>query len=348
MEKLERYAQQIKLPSIGINGQEKLQQARVLCVGAGGLASPLLLYLAAAGVGSLGIIDDDRVELSNLQRQILYTTNDIGKKKAAQAKQALSNLNHHVNVSVHPYRITHSNVEEIISHYDIIADCSDNFTTRYLINDACFKLSKPFVFASIHQFSGQCATIYPQKGCFRCLFPNSPGVEGLPRCDMGGVIGVLPGLLGVIQATEVLKYILGIGELLIGRFVSIDILSLQWSEFNWSQDPNCALCMLDQLENVSEEISVTELKDKIQNSNSLFLLDVRTPEEHAMFNIGGKLIPLQELSERLNELNREDDIIIYCHLGQRSLSALELLKKAHFSRVRSLAGGLRAWQNQSS
>lgn len=347
-DELARYAQQIKLPLIGIDGQTKLRKARVLCVGAGGLASPLLLYLAAAGVGFLGIIDDDRVEVSNLQRQILYNTNDIGKMKATQAQQTLSTLNPHVDITIYPYRMTHSNAEEIISKYDIIADCSDNFTTRYLINDACFRANKPVVFASIHQFRGQCSTIYPHQGCFRCLFPNIPEVEALPRCDVGGVLGVLPGLLGTIQATEVLKYIIGMGELLIGRFLSIDVLSLQWSEFSWSKNPDCELCVHDRIKHVCEEISVAELKDRMQGSTPPFLLDVRTSKEHAIFNIGGMLIPLQELPERLHELNSQAEIVVYCHLGQRSLHAIELLKKAHFSHVRSLAGGLKAWQNQSS
>lgn len=348
-DELARYAHQIKLSEIGLEGQMILKNTRVLCVGAGGLASPLLLYLAAAGVGTIGIVDDDKVEVSNLQRQILYTTENIGTKKISNAKQHLTALNPHINVTMHDTRLHSTNAEDLIAQYDIVADCSDNFATRYLINDTCFQLNKPFVFASIYQFSGQCALFSRKhKMCFRCLFPALPKSQELPNCDLGGVLGVLPGLLGTIQATEILKYVLNIGESLLGRLLYIDILKMSFTTFTLSPNPECELCHHGIANDSPDEISVYELQKKLDAEENIFLLDVRTAEEHCLYNIGGTLIPLDQLLERLHELNRHDDIVVYCHLGQRSLSAALLLKKANFHSVRSLAGGLKSWQNQLS
>lgn len=347
-DELARYSQQIKLLNIGMEGQTTLKNASVLCIGAGGLASPLLLYLAAAGVGTIGIVDDDKVELSNLQRQVLYQTKDIGQPKPQMAKETLYQLNPHIHVNLYPARLSPNNAKTWIAKYDMVVDCSDNFTTRYLVNDTCYRLNKPFVFASINQFAGQCATFIGQKSpCFRCLFPAAPSPDLVPDCNTAGVLGVLPGLLGMIQATEVLKYLLGMGELLIGRLLCVDALSMRFKEYTFRKNNDCLLCVHDSVD-LPPLISAKELQVLLKDNKKMILVDVRTPSERDVFHIGGKLIPLAELPGRLTELNPDDDIIVYCHLGQRSLLALDILKKASFSRVRSLEGGVKAWQNLSS
>jgi molybdopterin/thiamine biosynthesis adenylyltransferase/rhodanese-related sulfurtransferase len=348
-----RYSQQIKLSEIGLAGQIKLKQARVLCIGAGGLASSLLLYLAAAGVGTIGIVDDDKIELSNLQRQILYNTNHIGSKKIEVASQVIADLNPELDILSYPVRLNTTNAQELISLYDIVVDCSDNFATRYIVNDICYSLNKPFVFASIFQFKGQCSLFTGNRGpCYRCLFPMHSVSTILPDCSEGGVLGVLPGILGVIQATEALKYLLNLGELLTGRLLTVNILTMQFREFKISRDPECQVCQSDDQKKVAygaanDIISVEELRKQLEKDNNLTLLDVRSLEEREEYHIGGEIIPLPELASRLAELNPLDNIVVYCHLGQRSLYAVELLKKAKFHSVKSLAGGLKAWQNQS-
>ncbi len=359
-QELKRYSQHLKLKEIGIEGQEKLKSARVLCVGAGGLGSPLLLYLAAAGVGTIGIIDDDRIELSNLQRQILYDVHQLGSLKAEVASEKLKALNPDIELNIYTDRFTLENGSELIQQYDIVADCSDNFTTRYLINDLCFNLKKPFVSASISQFKGQLAFYSGQEGpCYRCLFPAPPESHLISSCEEEGVLGVLPGLLGTLQATEVLKYFLGIGDLLVGRFLVIDALEFSFREFQFSQNTDCEICsqeksaeeLFKQYFCCSEQelkpkmISVQELKAWLDRSSDCVLLDVRTLEEHQEFNLGGTWIPLKELPNRLKELDSNQTIVVYCRLGNRSLKAAQILMKAHFTSVQMLEGGVEAWKN---
>ena len=347
---LQQYDQQIKLSEIGIEGQLKLKQARVLCVGAGGLGCPLLQYLTAAGVGTLGIIDFDRVERSNLHRQILYAASDIGKPKALVAKARLSAQNPEIIIHTHTEKLTLSNARELIDQYDIVADCSDNFTTRYLINDVCTQLNKPTVFASIAKFEGQCA-VFLRKGdpCLRCVFPHPELVEA-PNCSESGVLGVLPGLLGVIQANEILKWILKTGESLSKKLLTLNCLTMEFKKFQITQNPECKTCVLKQpvtLLNLPDNclkeasISLIALKEKLQKENKIFLLDVRSVEERDTYHMGGVLIPLPELENRLSELKRDDEIVVYCHSGKRSLQAVALLKENHFQTVSYLEGGCR-------
>jgi len=358
---LSRYAKHIKLAHIGLDGQIKLKQARVLCVGAGGLGSPLLLYLAAAGVGTIGIVDDDVVQLDNLQRQILYQSNHVDVKKVLQAKNQLNALNPHIHIEIYPQRLTLANAAELITQYDIVADCSDNFATRYLVNDVCFYLKKPFVSASISQFEGQCTFFLGSEApCYRCLFPALPAMQTMVDCATAGVLGVLPGILGTIQATEILKWILQIGDLLTGRLLMIDALKMQFREIQFQKNPECELCVykkpLDLLAlpescDSLNGISVQELKAWFDSNKDIQLLDVRTAQENEMNNIGGILIPLSELSHRLNELNTQKPIVVYCQSGKRSLQALKILSERDFKSIRYLQGGLNEWdriRNQTS
>lgn len=347
-EELNRYSQHIKLLDIGLTGQTKLKAARVLCVGAGGLGSPLLLYLAAAGVGSLGIIDDDTVALSNLQRQILYSTDEIGTQKVLAAKEKILALNPNINVEIYAEKLTLNNAKEIFSQYDIIADCSDNFATRYLVNDICFLVKKPFVGASIAKFSGQCAVFLGTEGpCFRCIFPEEPSADFIPNCNENGVLGVLPGLLGVIQANEIIKWILGIGELLTKKLLIVDLLSMQFRTLAFSQEANCQTCVQRRITVMPaiENISVTDLKKLLESDSHFSLLDVRTVAEHQAGNLGGKLIPLNELPARIAELNSEEMIIVYCHSGPRSIHAAKILNDFNFKSVKFLSGGFAEWSN---
>jgi len=323
-------------------------------VGAGGLASPLLLYLAAAGIGTLGIIDNDAVELSNLSRQVLYQSQHQQSQKVVVAQQQLAALNPHIKIHVYPERFTSQNAEAMVSQYDIVADCTDNFISRYWINDVCFLLDKPFVFASIAQYEGQCTIFLGKSGpCYRCLFPCTAAFTPVANCSEGGVLGVLPGMLGVIQATEIIKFILQVGESLAGRLLWIDLSNMQFREIHYAADPACELCGRQRSEHLTYppevcfmncEISPQELQRRLQNKENLFLLDVRTEEEHRSYNIGGILIPLAELPRRLQELNPDLEIITYCRSGGRSMQALELLKHAGFKSVQSLAGGIMAVQ----
>jgi molybdopterin/thiamine biosynthesis adenylyltransferase/rhodanese-related sulfurtransferase len=347
---LQRYTQQLKLDEIGIEGQLKLKQARVLCIGAGGLGSPLLLYLAASGIGTLGIVDSDVVELSNLHRQVLYRQTDIGLPKAQCAKTHLTGLNPEIQIEAHVTTLDAHNSDELLGQYDIIADCSDNFATRYLINEVCFTLNKPSVFASIDRFEGQCSLFAGQgHPCLRCLFPSLD--NNIPNCNEGGVLGVLPGLLGILQANEILKWILNLGTPLSERLLTLNMLSLEFRQFQINRNLDCAFCVWGQsMEtstpscNVQYSISPEILKAKLQAKEKIVLLDVRSIEEHAAYNMGGILIPLPELSNRLAELNPNDTIVIYCQSGGRSLQALDRLKEAHFQHVQYLKGGLVAWQ----
>lgn len=350
-----RYAQQIKLPEIGLEGQKKLKQARVLCIGLGGLGSPLLLYLAAAGVGKLGIVDADHVELTNLHRQILYRSQDLNQSKAILAKQQLLALNPSIEVQAYPEKLTPNNVDEFLRQYDIIADGSDNFATRYLIHDSCFKFNKPYVYASAGQFTGYCAIFHAnaaaENSCLRCLFPNTT-YKSNANCATEGVIGVLPGLLGILQATEIIKWILKIGSSLVKHLLTVDLLTMTFKKIHLHKNPDCQLCVYRELaeepiaERVSSEtlpfkdyaISAQQLIHLLQKNNTS-LIDVRTAAEHKAQNIGGQLIPILELPDRLNELNVNHTIILYCHSGKRSLAALKLLLAAGFTSVNYLKNG---------
>jgi len=350
-----RYSQQIKLAEIGLQGQEKLKNARVLCVGLGGLGSPLLLYLAAAGVGTLGIVDDDIVELSNLQRQILYRSPQVALQKTVAARTQLLEINPTIQVHSYNEKLTEQNAAELIKQYDIIADGSDNFYTRYLIHDLCFKLAKPYVYAGASQFQGSCAIFYGGKGpCLRCLFPMSPNNDTMPNCDTGGVLGVLPGMLGIMQATEIIKWILKIGTSLEKRLLMIDLLKMTFKEIHLSQDPDCKLCVQHQplstpinpmscahpIDLKKYSITAEQLSASLQQNRNTILIDVRTAKEHEIQNIGGQLLPLAELPHRLRELDPKHNIILYCHSGKRSISALHLLLDAGFTSVRYLINGI--------
>jgi len=363
-EELQRYNRHFSLPNVGVEGQQRLRAAKVLCVGAGGLGSPLLLYLAAAGIGTLGIIDDDVIDTSNLQRQILYATADVGQKKTLCAKTKLQALNPHINIVTYDERLTVVNALEIISKYDIIADGSDNFATRYLVNDACFHLKKPNVYASIFQFEGQCSIFSAPNGpCYRCLYDTPPPAGLVPNCAEGGVFGILPGLLGTLQATEVLKLILGIGDPLIGRLLTVDALTMRFGEFTLQRNPDCRLCTHQQPFTLNNNIgvcqmnttpsassisaiSVKELAELKKNNANFVLLDVREPYEYDICHINGKLIPLGELPQRLTELDKNSSIIIHCRSGGRSATACMLLQAAGFKDVRNLTGGILAWAKE--
>ena len=355
---INRYMRQISLDQIGIEGQKKLKNARVLCVGAGGLGSPLLLYLAAAGVGTLGIIDDDSVEISNLPRQILFQDQHIGYSKAEIMKQKLLATNPHIKINYYHERLIASN-KDIIKQYDIVADCTDNFTTRYFVNDVCFEFGMPYVFASVQQFVGQCSIFLGAEGpCYRCLFPSPPPREAIPDCNRGGILGVLPGIFGLIQAAEIIKWIVRAGESLCGRLLTLDMLKMQFNEFVLSKNPDCEICgkyrmikpiqkLLESKTNMNEHIiSPRELSESLKNQEDIQLVDVRTIEKHEAFNIGGKLIPLDELMHRFNELDPKKPVVTYCTSGGKSMLALKLLLSAGFKSVKSLDGGMTAWREQ--
>ena len=356
------YARQLCLDGIGLSGQEKLKNARVLCVGAGGLGSPLLLYLAAAGVGTLGVVDPDRVELSNLHRQILYTQDDIGELKAEVAYGKLLRLNPHVKLMPYAFALTAENSVAMVKKYDIIADCTDNFATRYLINDACFHANKPNVQASISEFSGQCSIFTANNGpCYRCLFDSPPPLDSIPNCAQAGVFGALPGLLANLQAIEIIKLITGVGTPLIGKLLKIDTLSTQFDLFALQKNPHCTLCgdqrsvPLEQevttpcaVHNVQQDIAqiTPRLLKQLKEEKQVFILDVRDRYEYEIANIGGYLIPLAELPGRLGELNPHENIVVHCKKGPRSQVAAALLKQAGFEHVSYLTGGILAWKEE--
>ncbi|KTD06216.1 thiazole biosynthesis adenylyltransferase ThiF [Legionella gratiana] len=349
---LKRYAQQIKLEEIGLFGQEKLQKARVLCVGAGGIGVTLLTYLAGAGIGTLGIIDDDFIEEGNLHRQILYQEKDISKAKAAVAKNKLQALNSTINVHSYVFRLTADNAEEIIAQYDLVADCSDNFYTRYLVHDTCYRLEIPYVYASAYQFHGHCSLFHGRNNpCLHCLFPVVPDTGA--NCQSGGVLGTLPGLLGILQATEIIKWITASGVSLLNRLLSINFLTMDIKNIRLTKNEECQFCVYGQtleehvfglcIESNKEQsfaVSGDNLSNFLQENPEILLLDVRTTEEYSHKNLGGKLIPLAELPRRLNELDPAKPILIYCQSGQRSQRAVLLLKEAGFRTIYHLAHGI--------
>jgi molybdopterin/thiamine biosynthesis adenylyltransferase/rhodanese-related sulfurtransferase len=358
---LVRYARHLTLTEVGVKGQERLRRARVLIVGAGGLGSPAALYLAAAGVGTIGIVDADVVELSNLQRQILHGTGNLGRPKADSARERLRELNPEVEVVTHAVRLTSANGLDILGAYDICLDGSDNFPTRYLVNDASVLLRKPYVYGSVFRFDGQVSVFAAPDGpCYRCLFSEPPPPDLVPNCAEAGVLGVLPGLVGSLQALEAIKRILGIGEPLVGRLLLIDALKVQFREIQVRRDPACAVCgdhpsvtrLIDydaycmvsgEVGGGESEVEVLELSRMLAGPAAPLVVDVREPWEWEIARIeGSRLVPLGELPGRLAELDPRAELVTVCHKGKRSLVAQELLQGAGF-KARSLAGGIDAW-----
>ena len=351
-----RYSRHMIMPEIGPEGQRRLNEARVLCIGAGGLGSPAAIYLAAAGVGKLGLVDFDDVDLTNLQRQILHGTKDIGRRKLDSARDRLRDVNPNVEIETYECRFTGKNALEIVSGYDVVVDGSDNFPTRYLSNDVCVFAQKPNVYGSVFRFDGQTTVFAPhlEGPCYRCLFPEPPAPGSVPNCAQAGVLGVLPGIIGTIQANEAIKLILGVGEPLLGRLLYFDALKMKFREFSLRRDPQCPVCGdsptitapidYEQFCGVSRDVptvSVRELKQKLDAGENFELLDVREPFEHEIARIDrARLIPLGELPDRLNELDRDRLTIVHCHSGQRSAQAVRLLRDSGFANAFNLEGGI--------
>jgi len=363
-EELQRYSRHLIMPEVTRDGQCRLKAARVLCIGAGGLGSPAALYLAAAGVGTLGIVDFDEVDLSNLQRQILHGTKDIGRGKLESAQDRLCDINPEIEIGLHQCRFSSENASEIVSKYDIVVDGSDNFATRYLSNDVCVFEHKPNVYGSVFRFEGQTTVFAPHLGgpCYRCLFPEPPPPDTVPNCAQAGVLGVLPGIIGMLQAIEAIKLIVGIGEPLIGRLLHFDALKVKFRELNLRRDAQCPVCGenptifspidYDQFCGLREDetipaMSAHELKRKKDAREAFELIDVREPFEYEIARIdGSKLIPLGEIAERADELQREQTIVVHCHSGSRSAEAVRLLQQRGFTNVYNLEGGIDAWSNE--
>ena len=361
-DELIRYARHLALPGVGEEGQRRLKVARVLVVGAGGLGSPAALYLAAAGVGTLGLVDFDVVDVSNLQRQVLHGTSGVGKAKLDSAVARLRDLNPHVTVRPTAARLTSANALDVLREYDVVVDGSDNFPTRYLVNDACVLLGKPLVYGAIFRFDGQAAVFDARRGpCYRCLYAEPPPPELVPSCAEGGVIGALPGIVGSIQAMEAIKLVTGVGEALVGRLLRIDGLTMRMRELAVRKDPACPVCgeqptireLIDyeafcgvaaQPQARDTEIAPAELRDLLSNGSKVTLLDVREPFEWEIARLPGAThVPLGQLAARLGELDGRREVVAYCHRGVRSLRARDLLVAAGFSKVRSLRGGIDAW-----
>ncbi len=353
-----RYSRHLILPEVGTEGQQRLKSAKVLCVGAGGLGSPLAMYLAAAGVGTLGLVDFDVVDLTNLQRQIMHGTDDVGRKKLDSAEETIHSINPHVSVRKFEVQLNSANALEIFRDFDVIADGTDNFPTRYLVNDACILTGKPNVYGSIFRFEGQASVFATKDGpCYRCLYPEPPPPGMVPSCAEGGVLGVLPGLVGTIQATEVIKLILGIGDSLAGRLLMIDALAMTFRQVKLRKDPECRACgtrtitkLIDyeQFCGITSQAAVPEitpetLKLRFDSGDRPFILDVREPHEYQICNLGGKLIPLGELPARMDELDKHREMVVHCKLGGRSAKAVELLRNFGFKNVVNLKGGIIGW-----
>ncbi len=383
-EEISRYSRHLILPEVGMEGQQKLKAAKVLCVGTGGLGAPLALYLAAAGVGTLGLVDFDTVDASNLQRQIIHSTATVGKLKVDSAELMLKGLNPFMNVVKHNTMLTSANALEIFKDYDVIADGTDNFQTRYLVNDACVLLNKPNAYGSIFRFEGQASVFATEEGpCYRCLYPEPPPPGLVPSCAEGGVLGILPGLVGVIQATEVIKLILGIGDSLAGRLLLVDALGMNFRTLKLRKNPDCPVCGThptvtalidyDQFCGIEKpksvgplevardqavgdapvvdgipQVSVETLKKKIDAKEDFFLLDVREPHEVPIASLGALLIPVGQLEKRVGELaaHKDREVIIHCRSGARSQKAALILKDAGFKNPENLAGGILAWADK--
>jgi sulfur-carrier protein adenylyltransferase/sulfurtransferase len=356
-----RYSRHLIMPEVGLEGQGKLKSASVLIIGAGGLGTPSSTYLAAAGVGRIGIVDFDVIEKSNLHRQVLYSEKDIGKSKADIARQRLLEINPNVSVEVHKVRLDSSNALDILGSYDIIMDGTDNFPTRYLVNDACVLLGKPNVYASIFRFEGQASVFYAREGpCYRCLYSEPPPPGLVPSCAEGGVLGVLPGVMGCIQAAQAIDLILGKGKPLVGRLLLFDALDMAFRELKLRKNPNCSVCgpnpsvtkLIDYeafcgvAEEMSPELEVAPrtLKQWIDNGREVVMLDVREPFEYEIAHLNNaKLIPLGQLAARANELDTASSIVVYCHTGQRSAQAVRFLNGLGFKKAKNLKGGIKAW-----
>jgi sulfur-carrier protein adenylyltransferase/sulfurtransferase len=372
-DEIKRYSRHLIMPEVGMDGQRRIKAGSVLCIGAGGLGSPAAMYLAAAGVGRLGFVDFDVVDFSNLQRQLLHGTKDVGTSKNESAKRRINDLNPHVQVDTYETLLTSQNALDLFKDYDVILDGTDNFPTRYLVNDACVLTGKPNAYGSIFRFEGQASVFATKDGpCYRCLYPEPPPPGLVPSCAEGGVLGVLPGIIGVIQATETLKLIAGIGEPLIGRFLIYDALKMKFRELKLRKDPDCPVCgthptvtrLIDYEQfcgirpepdvaqvagaNVNDwEITAVELKKKLDAGETPLILDVREPNEYQINRIAGStLIPLGELPRRYQELPRDREIIAQCKTGARSGRAQEFLKSVGFAKVKNLKGGIRDWIDQ--
>jgi molybdopterin/thiamine biosynthesis adenylyltransferase/rhodanese-related sulfurtransferase len=358
-----RYGRHLIMPEVGLEGQRRLKAARVLIIGTGGLGAPCSLYLAAAGVGTIGLVEYDVIDETNLHRQILYSDKDVGKSKVQTAMDRLHEANQNAVIKAYEKRVTSENALEIFDEYDIIVDATDNFPTRYLTNDACVKLGKPNVYASIFRFEGQATVFYPKRDgpCYRCLYPKPPPPGLVPSCAEGGVLGVLPGLVGLIQATEAVKLILNQGEPLIGRLLVYDALGMTFEELKIRRDQNCPVCSKDSSEiklidyeqfcgisrEISENVAVVnpnDLNRELESGKKVRLIDVREPHEYEIAHLeGSTLIPLSELPSRVNELNTADELVMYCHTGVRSARATLFLRGLGFKKVRNLEGGIDAW-----
>jgi molybdopterin/thiamine biosynthesis adenylyltransferase/rhodanese-related sulfurtransferase len=367
-EEILRYSRHLIMPEVGMEGQLKLKQAKVLCIGTGGLGAPLGLYLAAAGVGRIGLVDFDTVDFTNLQRQVLFGTSDVGRPKIEAAAEHLRNLNPTIQIDTFETRLTSENALDLFKDYDIIVDGTDNFPTRYLVNDACVLLGKPNVYGSIFRFEGQ-ITIFGAPGgpCYRCLYPEPPPPGLVPSCAEGGVLGVLPGIVGTIQAAETLKLIIGKGDPLIGRLLLFDALGMKFRELKLRKNPECPVCgehptvtkLIDYAEfcgirgeeapappTTVPEITPRELKARLDRGDDIYIVDVREPHEYQICNIGGHLIPLGDLASRMNELDSSREIVAHCRTGKRSAQAAEFLLKAGFRKISNLTGGILAWSDE--
>jgi len=367
-EEILRYSRHLIMPEVGMEGQLKLKQAKVLLVGTGGLGAPLGLYLAAAGVGRLGLVDFDTVDFTNLQRQVTFDSSDVGRPKLEAAKERLSLLNPEIRIDTYETRLTSENALDILREYDIVADGTDNFPTRYLVNDACVLLGKPNVYGSIFRFEGQASVFgHPGGPCYRCLYPEPPPPGLVPSCAEGGVLGVLPGIIGAIQAMETLKLILGKGEPLVGRLLLFNALAMRFRELKLRKNPECPICgekrtitsLIDYAEfcgvrgeeapvpaTTVPEMTPRELKARLDRGDDLFILDVREPHEFQICNLGGYLIPLGEIPKRVNELDSSREIVAHCRSGKRSAEAVEFLRKAGFRKIWNLKGGILAWSEE--
>jgi adenylyltransferase/sulfurtransferase len=383
-EEIARYSRHLILPEVGMEGQQKLKAAKVLCVGTGGLGAPLALYLTAAGVGTIGLVDFDVVDESNLQRQVIHSQATVGKLKVDSAEIMLKGLNKNVNIIKHNTMLTSANALEIFKDYDVIADGTDNFQTRYLVNDACVLTGKPNAYGSIFRFEGQASVFATEEGpCYRCLYPEPPPPGLVPSCAEGGVLGILPGLVGVIQATEVIKLILGIGQPLIGRLLLVDALGMSFRTLKLRKNPACPACGTHEIKELIDydqfcgiekpkdptgplevaahkavaeapvvdgipQITVDDLKRKRDSSENFFLLDVREPHEYPIANLGAPLIPVGSIEQRLGEIaeHKNDEVIVHCRSGARSQKAAVALKAAGFTNVSNLAGGILAWADK--
>jgi len=362
-----RYSRHLIMPEVGVEGQRKLKAAKVLCIGAGGLGSPVAMYLAAAGVGTIGLVDFDVVDFSNLQRQILHGTPDVGRSKLASAKDRLTALNPEIEIRTHEVALSSQNALQLFAPYDIVVDGTDNFPTRYLVNDACVLLGKPNAYGSIFRFEGQASVFATKDGpCYRCLYPEPPPPGLVPSCAEGGVLGVLPGMIGMVQATETVKLIMGIGEPLIGRFLIYDALRMRFRELKLRKDPDCPVCgthptvttLIDYEQfcgvvpaapgpvtvNNATEITASELKQRLDRGDSLKIVDVREPNEYQINRIpGSTLIPLGDVPKRYSELDSEDEIVVHCKMGGRSAKAADFLRSVGFKKVLNLKGGILDW-----